>query len=113
MIYLTSPVWDLNGYLAIDANPSNSYGGARRGSVTETLDGGVSVYDTGFSVADTTLKVAVSRPTTAMLESLRYLVAYYSQIVVACDSGCYSAILAFNLNGPVLNITLRLTGRLD
>lgn len=113
MIALSSPTYDPNGHVVIDARPSNPYEAARRGSVTATLDGGVSVYDTGYSAADQTLRVTVRRPARALLEKLRYLVAYYGQLILCCETGCYRAVVAFAVDKEILTLQLRLIRRLD
>lgn len=113
MISLTTPLYDPSGILLIPGKPSNLYEGYRRGSVTSTLDGSVSVYDSGYSSSDQTLKVLVKNPTKAMLEQLRYLVAYYSQVNTSCDSGFYSSVLSFILNNNSLNISLKIVRKLN
>lgn len=113
MIGLSTTTYDLSGALRIPARASNPYQGQRRGTVTATLDGGVSVYDTGYSVGDQTMTVIVRSPKIALLDSLQYLVAYYGQVQVACESGVFLAIPSFALNLNLLTITLRLIRRLD
>lgn len=114
MIALHAPTYDLNGVVTLpDAYPTNPYEARRRGSVTATLDGGVSVYDTGLSVADQTLKVEIRKPSQALLIQLRYLVAYYPQLRVCCEIGAYDARVEFTLGGDLLNLQLRLIRRLD
>jgi hypothetical protein len=80
---------------------------------TATLDGGSSVYDGGYSITDQTLKATIRQPSKATLISLQYLVAYYSQIILSCEVGVFSAIPTFALNKISLSLSLRLTGRLD
>lgn len=113
MIALTTPTYDLNGHLVIHREPANLYEAARRGSVTETLDGGVSVYDTGYSTSAQTLRVSIRRPAKDTLVQLRYLVAYYGQLIVCCEIGAYRAVPSFALDRDTLNLQLRLVGRLD
>lgn len=114
MIALHAPTFDLNGVVTLpDAYPSNLYEARRRGTVTATLDGGVSVYDTGLSVADQTLRVEIRRPTQALLIQLRYLVAYYPQLRLCCETGAYDARVEFALSDDTLILQLRLLRRLD
>ncbi len=113
MITLSTSTYDVNGSVQINAIPKNLYEAARRGSVTETLDGGVAVYDTGYAPADQTLRVSVANPSRDLLVRLRYLVAYYGQVNVACAAGFYRAIPSFTLNNNTLSLQLRITQRLD
>jgi hypothetical protein len=113
MISLSAPTYDPNGHLRLPCRGSNPYQGQRRGSVTATLDGGVSVYDTGYSIADQTLTATMTAPTKAQLVSLQYLVAYYGEIVLCCETGAYRALLSFAVSKNTLSISLRLLSRLD
>ena len=113
MISLSAPTYDTVGALVLRARFANAYQGERRGSVTATLDGGVSVYDTGYSVADQTLAATLRNPTRAQLVTLQYLVAYYADIILCCDTGAFSARLSFVLSTNAVTLTLRLLSRLD
>lgn len=114
MISLSAPTYDLSGTVLLPwARVSNPYDTQRRGSVTATLDGGVSVYDTGYSDADQTLRADIRYPSKALLVRLRYLIAYYAQLIVCCESGCYSAVASFSASGDTLNLQLRVVTRLD
>ena len=113
MISLSAPTYDPGGVVRIPARASNPFFGQRRMTVTATLDGGVSVYDGGYSIADQTLNVTLRRPKKEMMVTLQYLAAYYSQLTLCCESGAFSAALAFSLSGDSLTLSLRLTGRLD
>ena len=114
MISLSAPTYDLAGTLLLPwARISNPYDTQRRGSVTATLDGSVSTYDTVYSDADQTLRADIKRPSRALLVSLRYLIAYYAQLIVCCESGCYSAVVSFGTSGDALNLQMRVVARLD
>jgi len=113
MIGLSTPTYDISGAFILPARASNPYQGQRRGTVTATLDGGISVYDTGYSVGDQTLTATILYPTISLLDRLRYLVAYYGQIQVACESGLFLAIPSFALNAHMLTLNFRLIRRLD
>jgi hypothetical protein len=92
---------------------ANPFSASRRGTVTATLDGGVSVYDTGYSVADQTLTASLKNPTRAQLVTLQYLVAYYGEINLCCDSGAFRALLSVSVSKNVCALSLRLISRLD
>lgn len=114
MISLSATLYDVTGCLLLPrARPANSYEGSRRGSVTATLDGRVSVYDSGFSESDQILRVSINHPTQNQLIKLRYLVAYYGQVILSCEIGCFIALLSFSLSGNDLTINLRLISRLS
>lgn len=113
MISLSTFDYDPNGLVKVEARIQNPYSARRRGSVTATLDGGVSVYDTGYAEADQTFSVRVTNPSRVLLIQLRYLVAYYGQLRLACETGVYRVILETSLNGNTLILTLRVIARLD
>lgn len=113
MIGLSTETYDPAGVLLLRARPNNPFFGQRRTTVTATLDGGVSVYDGGYSIADQTLNVTLKRPTKATMTTLQYLAAYYSQLTLCCEAGAFSAAMNFTLSGDALTLNLRLTGRLD
>jgi hypothetical protein len=113
MIGLSAPTYDPNGHLILPTGISNPYGASRRGDVTATLDGGVSVYDGGYSIADTTLSATLQRPTKAQLIALQYLIAYYPEINVCCEPGAFAARLSFSLSKSSLTLSMRLIRRLD
>lgn len=113
MIGLSTPTYDPAGTLRLRARPKNPFFGQRRTTVTATLDGGVSVYDGGYSIADQTLNVTLKRPTKELMIALQYLAAYYSQLTLCCESGAFSTAMSFTLSGDALTLNLRLVSRLD
>jgi len=113
MISLSATSYDPAGTLILRTRIKNPYQGQRRGSVTATLDGGSSVYDGGYSITDQTYSASLTAPTAAQLTTLQYLTAYYSTVILCCETGVFSAIPSFALNGKTLTLSLRLTGRLD
>jgi len=113
MISLSATSYDPQGVLAIRQRFTNPYQGQRRGTVTATLDGGCSVYDGGFSITDQSYTLTMRAPSPSTLITLQYLVAYYSQVILSCESGVFTAIPSFALNGHNLALTCRITGRLD
>lgn len=113
MIGLATTSYDPNGAVLVPARLRNPFDTARRGSVTATLDGGASVYDGGYSVSDRTLDAKVINPKSALLVRLRYLVAYYGQIIACTEAGAFMAIPSFTVDDNVLLLKLRLLRRLD
>jgi len=113
MISLSATTYDPSGAIIVPGRISNPYEAQRRGGVTATLDCSVAVYDGGYSIADQTLKCTLANPTKALMESLRYLVAYYGQVITCCETGAFLAVPSFALSGNRLTILLRLISRLD
>jgi hypothetical protein len=113
MISLSSPTYDVNGNIALDVVPTNLFDATRRGSVTATLDGSVSFYDTGYSFADQTIKCAIRRPEKSLLQRLQYLIAHYGQIVICCEAGAFLCVPSMaNSNGEA-QLSFRLIRRLN
>lgn len=113
MISLSATSYDPVGVLVVPGRFTNPYQGQRRGTVTATLDGESSIYDGGFSITDQSYTLTVRAPSKALLVTLQYLVAYYSQVILSCETGVFSAITSFGLNSNNLTLTCRITGRLD
>lgn len=113
MISLSATTFDIAGLLNLPARASDAYQAQRRGSVTATLDGESAVYDTGYSVSDTTLNVSHRHPTAAQITTLTYLVAYYAEVILCCESGAFAARPQFVVRGDILSLQLRLLRRLD
>lgn len=113
MISLSATSYDPAGILILRTRTTNPYEATRRGSVTATLDGGSSVYDTGYSITDQTFRATLKNPPKTTLIALQYLVAYYSQIIVTCEVGAFLCIPSFSVNGATVSIQLRITARKD
>lgn len=113
MIGLLATAYDPSGAVVLPARATNAWAGSRRGSITQTLDGSVSIYDGGYSISDQTMTVRIPRPTKALLTALRYLVGYYGQLIATCETGCYRVVPAYTVDGDTLTVTLRIVSRLD
>ena len=113
MISLSATAYDPNGRIILNARPENSYDTERRGEITATLDGGSWPHDGGWSVSDLTLRATLKSATRAQLETLRYLAAYYPELITCCETGVYRARLTFSTRGGNLSLQLRLLSRLD
>lgn len=113
MISLSTPTFDVVGHFLLPARIRDPYQAERRGSVTATLDGGSAVYDTGYSVSDTTLAATHRHPTAAQITTLQYLVAYYPELILCCEAGAFMVRTQFTVSGDLLSITMRLLRRLD
>jgi hypothetical protein len=113
MISLSATSYDIVGHLRLPARARDAYQGQRRGSVTATLDGDSAVYDTGYSVSDTTLSVEYRRPTLPQITTIHYLVAYYPELILCCEAGAFMTRVQYAVNNETLNLQLRLLRRLD
>lgn len=113
MIAMSSPTYDLNGHIALYVHPSNLFDANRRGNVTATLDGSVSVYDTGYSIADQTIKCSVNRPDKSLLQRIQYLIASYSQIVLCCEAGAFMCVASLATAKTEALLSFRLVRRLN
>ena len=94
---------------AVVYNPDVS----RRVTRTATLDGGCAIYDGGSTVADTTLKIAVSNPGMDLADAARRLFELWPRVSVALPSGCYEAAPeSAQMSGGTLTLSLLLIGSL-
>lgn len=91
MIFLSAPTYDVNGHIAIDAYPENIYSATRRGNVTKTLDGGVAVYDGGFSSAGEVITASFDMTKEQAIQ-IAYMIANYPQLILTIDSGAYRCV---------------------
>lgn len=62
---------------------------ARRTSRTATLDGGVSVYDTGYAVGDRDINLRVPNASPEVAAFLAYIVESYGEIKVMTEEGAF------------------------
>ncbi|MBK8123980.1 MAG: hypothetical protein IPK54_10600 [Dokdonella sp.] len=114
MISITAVTYDPSGVILFPhAKTNNPYSANRRSSVVDTLDGSVSIYDTGFSESDQVITIDIINPTIDILQKLKYLISHYSQIRLAFLMGVYTAILSTTVNKNRLTISARLIEKLD
>jgi len=94
-IGLSTPVFDLNGsryFRGCELDPGVTQKNdqrARRTSRTATLDGGVSVYDTGYAVGDRDINLTVPDASATVSAFLAYLVEFYGEIIVTTEVGAF------------------------
>jgi len=114
MISLSSETFDVNGALLLPfSRISNTYESFRRGSVTATLDGGCSVYDTGYSITDLTLRATLKNVSQSTLVTLQYLVSHYTQLICCIESGCFLVIPSFTTQNNQASLSFRIIDQLD
>lgn len=113
MISLSAPTYDPAGALLMNERINNPYGARRRGNVTATLDGGSYQYDAGYSDTDVTLKARIEHPGNLVVQTLQYLVAYYSKCILSCERGCFFVVPSFDMNSKELRLEMRIIERLS
>lgn len=89
---ISTPTWDITGYVELDVFQRNTSGETRR-RVTRiaTLDGGAVFNDFGASESDRVIELSW-RPTSRVVEdAITRLVQVYAQVQVATRSGVYLA----------------------
>lgn len=89
---LSTPIWDAQGYVEVDALPSQNSGETRRRvNRISTMDGGAVVNDSGYSEADRTIDLKWKPGTAAYEYALERLVRFYPRINISIRSGFYEA----------------------
>ena len=95
MIGIFTTVYDPQGFRYFQrsellvASTIGNRSGKRRVSRTATLDGGCSVTDGGYCVADKTIKVECPNPALDIIGFMAYIVANYNTILVCTEDGAY------------------------
>jgi hypothetical protein len=113
MISLNAPTYDPLGTLVLHKEPDDLFQAQRRASVTATLDGGVSVYDTGYSVADRTIRLRVRDATRGQIGAISYLIELYPRLIVSTRAGCFWALCEYSTNQRTLSISMRFLEQLS
>jgi hypothetical protein len=91
-VHLTTPVYDINGAVAIDVLPTTELGDVtRRMNRTQTLDGGVAVNDYGHSEADRTITLRWRTLDREAEANIIRLVKSYGLLNVSTRDGLFSA----------------------
>lgn len=89
---LSTPVWDVQGYIEVQALPSQTDGETRRRvNRVPTLDGGAVVNDSGYSEADRTIDLKWAPESPAFELAVERLVRLYPRINISTRSGFYQA----------------------
>lgn len=89
MIGISSRTFDLQGarrFSARELDPKDYnqiFRWNRRMSRTATLDGGVSVYDTGYAPGDRTMNINVPHAPQDVIDFMSYMTKTYSEVVVS------------------------------
>lgn len=111
-VSVSSIAFDLTGYAGIDPLNDSDYGVMiRRSNKVQTLDGGVSVNDYGYTDGDRAFEVRLI-PDAETDAALRYLVEYHSLVNVSTKEGFFIAIpIAYEPGTEHATLTLSITER--
>ena len=97
-IGIASTIFDTSGNLYIEgssldpADTLKNNSRERRFSRTATLDGGVSVYDTGYAPGDRDMSVKVSAPAKDIPEFFFYICETYNLILIMTEDGAFTGV---------------------
>lgn len=106
MISFSAVSFDLNGQVILQhTEASDVFAQSRRVSRAETLDGGVSLSDLGFTHGDRTLGIRSNNVSQSTHESISYLQRTYPQLLISIHEGLFlGAIENINIRNGVLFI---------
>ncbi|MEI7635871.1 MAG: hypothetical protein WCJ37_01085 [Syntrophus sp. (in: bacteria)] len=66
--------------------------GSRRVTRTATLDGGVAIYDTGYSDSDRDIVATEPDADVSCIDFARYIVTMYGLVTVTMEDGVYTGV---------------------
>lgn len=117
MIGLASEVYDIIGDMVFSqANRLNNLNdaGSRRCTRTATLDGGCTVYDTGYSDSDNTVTVREENASQEAIDFAKYIVKSYGSIVVTMKDGAFLGVpSSWKVNDNSLDINILITEKIS
>ena len=114
MIGISTPIFDLAGARIFRQVDVANRTGARRVSRTATLDGGVSVYDTGYSDSDRDCTVTEPDAGIDAVEFAKRIVETYDLITLSMEDGAYEGIPeSYRMNGGDLEMKVLITEKLS
>ena len=114
IISLCSRVFDPDGDMVINIDPSSQYGDTvRRVNRVKTLDGGVSINDTGFAEGDRELKIK-AQLSVSQVEQVNRLQQLYPLLSISTTVGVFEGTInQISESPPVTNINFLVRARLD
>jgi len=95
MIGLSTRIYDLQGarvFREEELDPAalmENYRRTRRVTRTATLDGGASVYDTGYAVGDRDVTIKVPAAPKSVADYMAYIVKTYAEIAVVVAESAF------------------------
>jgi hypothetical protein len=85
--------------------------GSRRVSRTATLDGGCTVTDAGYAVADKTIRIECPNPSIEIVEFMAYIVQNYNTVLVCTEEGAFTGNPErFEVSEKAAQLTILITG---
>lgn len=114
IIYLCSRVFDPDGCLSINIDPDSELGNTtRRVNRVKTLDGGVSINDTGFSQGDRELKIK-AKLSNVEIAAIQRLQSLYPLLSISTKYGVFEGVInQISENAPQSHINFLVKGKLD
>lgn len=105
MLAVSTTNFDINGSFVLSSKEATILLGSmgRRNSKTATLDGGVSVYDTGLSQGDREFNVVLTNPTRKLVDKIKTLMINHTSFNIILEEGVFNGSLVS------LNETLKRT----
>ena len=96
MIGISTQAFDLDGSFTLRSRDARITFGSmgRRATLTATLDGGISLYDTGLSHGDRRFEVQLNNPDPAFIDKIKYLMENHSSFILTAREGVFTAFLS-------------------
>jgi hypothetical protein len=116
LVTLSTPTFDLEGFVELDASPADTDLPAttRRVSRIATLDGGAVVNDFGHSYADQIMVLRWSEADPEKTAAVERMVRLYSRLRMSCDQGVFAVVPQdFSIISGQHRMVLLITERLD
>jgi len=117
MIGISALVYDTAGAKILETDNEKDLSnrkGSRRVTITATLDGGVTVYDTGFSDGDRIISVNVPAASQEDINFAEHICRAYNLITVTMLDGAYKAVPeSYKIDSGELLMTLRITEKIS
>ncbi len=109
MIGISTPTFDLEGFLVISLRPGSSFENlSRRVSSVKTLDGGTEIIDSGFSESDTLFSVVVDTINLDDVNKLKRLMKTYPILHFATAQGYFSGVISdLNVDSVPIKFTVQ------
>lgn len=112
-IGISTSVFDADGARAVAVDSKtffNADSGSRRITRTATLDGGSTIYDTGFAAGDLTINVTSITDSKDIGDWFAYIVKNYNSVNVVTPRGMFYAVpQKWNINNGLPVLTLMIT----
>lgn len=95
MIGISTRSFDLDGSFILTSRDANLRLGSmgRRATKTATLDGGISIYDTGLSQGDREFDIQLTNPTEAFINKIKTLMTNHSSFLIVTTEGAFTGML--------------------